>query len=150
MNRDIEQKVSQQQQRYFLNEQMKSIKRELGLETDEKETLLTKFKKRLAKLTVPPAVQKTIDEEMQKLSTTEPASTEFAVTRNYLDWLTQLPWGVHSTDNLSLKHATEVLDDDHYGLKDIKERILEFIAVGSLRGLVHGKILLICGPPGVG
>jgi Lon-like ATP-dependent protease len=150
MNRDIEQKVSQQQQRYFLNEQMKSIKRELGLETDEKETLLTKFKGRLAKLKVPDAVMKTIDEEMQKLSTTEPASTEFAVTRNYLDWLTQLPWGVSSTDKLSLAHAAAVLDEDHYGLKDLKERILEFIAVGSLRGLVSGKILCLVGPPGVG
>jgi Lon-like ATP-dependent protease len=104
-----------------------------------------------------------------KLSTTEPASTEFAVTRNYLDWLTQLPWGVRSADNLSLSHAADVLTEDHYGtvvvlararvcmlslllscagLKDLKERILEFIAVGSLTGSVHGKILCLVGPPG--
>jgi ATP-dependent Lon protease len=150
MNRDIEQKVSQQQQKYFLNEQLKAIKRELGVETDEKEALVTKFRTRLAKLKVPEAVMKTIEEEMQKFSTTELSSSDFAVTRNYLDWLTQLPWGVHSTDNLSLAHAATVLDEDHYGLKDLKERILEFIAVGSLRGLVRGKILCLVGPPGVG
>jgi ATP-dependent Lon protease len=150
MNRDIEQKVSQQQQKYFLNEQLKAIKRELGVETDEKETLINKFRTRLAKLKVPEAAMKTIEEEMQKFSTIEHSSSEFAVTRNYLDWLTQLPWGVHSTDKLSLAHAATVLDEDHYGLKDLKERILEFIAVGSLRGLVRGKILCLVGPPGVG
>merc|ERR1712000_551349 len=129
INREIESKVTQQQQKYFLNEQLKSIKKELGLETDEKEMLIEKFRARLEKLTVPEEVMKTINEELTKLSSTEPASTEFAVTRNYLDWLTLLPWGVRSADNLSLSHASNVLAEDHYGLKDLKERILEFIAV---------------------
>lgn len=80
----------------------------------------------------------------------EPSGAEFNVTRNYLDWLTQLPWGVSSTESLDVAKAANVLDEDHYGLEDVKERILEFIAVGKLRGQVGGKILCLVGPPGVG
>jgi len=72
------------------------------------------------------------------------------VTRNYLDWLTQIPWGVHSAENFDIRHAVKVLDEDHYGLKDVKDRILEFLAVGKLRGTVEGKIICMVGPPGVG
>ena len=78
----------------------------------------------------------------------EPAASEFNVTRNYLDWLTQIPWGKHSKENFEIKHAMKVLDQDHYGLKDVKDRILEFIAVGKLRGTVEGKIICLVGPPG--
>ena len=80
----------------------------------------------------------------------EPAASEFNVTRNYLDWITQIPWGQRSRENYNIVHATSVLDEDHYGLKDVKDRILEFIAVGKLRGTVEGKILCLSGPPGVG
>lgn len=80
----------------------------------------------------------------------EPAASEFNVTRNYLDWLTQIPWGQRSQENYNIKHAVTVLDEDHYGLQDVKDRILEFIAVGKLRGTVEGKILCLVGPPGVG
>jgi Lon-like ATP-dependent protease len=80
----------------------------------------------------------------------EPAASEFNVTRNYLDWITQIPWGQRSRENYNIVHATSVLDEDHYGLKDVKDRILEFIAVGKLRGSVEGKILCLSGPPGVG
>ena len=73
-----------------------------------------------------------------------------SVTRNYLDWLTQVPWGVHSPENYNITHANQVLDEDHYGLKDVKDRILEFLAVGKLRGTVEGKIICLVGPPGVG
>jgi Lon-like ATP-dependent protease len=73
-----------------------------------------------------------------------------SVTRNYLDWLTQVPWGVHSPENYNISHANQVLDEDHYGLKDVKDRILEFLAVGKLRGTVEGKIICLVGPPGVG
>ena len=76
--------------------------------------------------------------------------TKHSVTRNYLDWLTQVPWGVHSPENYNITHATQVLDEDHYGLKDVKDRILEFLAVGKLRGTVEGKIICLVGPPGVG
>lgn len=78
----------------------------------------------------------------------EPAASEFNVTRNYLDWLTNVPWGVRSPENYDIRHAVRVLDEDHYGLKDVKDRILEFIAVGRLRGTVEGKIICLVGPPG--
>jgi ATP-dependent Lon protease len=79
----------------------------------------------------------------------EPAASEFNVTRNYLDWLTQVPWGQRSPENYNIKNAVKVLDEDHYGLQDVKDRILEFIAVGKLRGTVEGKILCFVGPPGM-
>lgn len=77
-------------------------------------------------------------------------SADLSVTRNYLDWLTAVPWGTHSPENFNIPHARTVLDDDHYGLKDVKDRILEFLAVGKLRGSVEGKIICLSGPPGVG
>lgn len=89
-------------------------------------------------------------QEISKLAHLEPAASEFNVTRNYLDWLTQIPWGKRSRENYNIVHAKKVLDEDHYGLKDVKDRILEFIAVGKLRGTVEGKILCFVGPPGVG
>lgn len=89
-------------------------------------------------------------QEINKLAHLEPAASEFNVTRNYLDWLTQIPWGQRSKENYSITHARKVLDEDHYGLQDVKDRILEFIAVGKLRGTVEGKILCLSGPPGVG
>lgn len=150
IHKQIEENVSKSQRRYFLNEQMKQIKRELGMERDEKETLLSKFKARLEQKVVPDAVSSIIDDEMEKLGSLEPSSSEYNVTRNYLDWLTELPWGVYSEDSLDIARAENVLDEMHYGLKDVKERILEFIAVSGLRGNVQGKILLLSGPPGVG
>jgi len=78
----------------------------------------------------------------------ETSSPEFNITRNYLDWISSLPWGLRSEESLDIVAAQKVLDEDHYGLKDVKERILEFIAVGKLRGTVEGKILCFVGPPG--
>ena len=89
-------------------------------------------------------------QEISKLAHLEPAASEFNVTRNYLDWITQIPWGQRSRENYNINHAQKVLDEDHYGLKDVKDRILEFIAVGKLRGTVEGKILCLVGPPGTG
>src|SRR4030095_13295304 len=88
--------------------------------------------------------------EMRKLSLLETGSPEYAVTRNYLDWLTALPWGVYTPDALDLAHAREILDAGHDALEDVKERILEFLAVGKMRGAAGGSILLFVGPPGVG
>ena len=99
---------------------------------------------------MPEAVRKVFDDEINKLAHLEPAASEFNVTRNYLDWLTQIPWGQRSAENFGIQNAMKVLDEDHYGLKDVKDRILEFIAVGKLRGTVEGKILCFVGPPGVG
>ena len=150
ISKSVEDKMSANQRRFLLMEQLKQIKKELGLEKDDKEALSQKFTERIADKTVPEDAQKTIDEELQKLSLLETSSSEFNVTRNYLDWLTALPWGVYADENLKLAHAEAVLAEDHYGLDDIKERILEFIAVGALKGSTQGKIMCFVGPPGVG
>ncbi|KAI9216582.1 Lon protease C-terminal proteolytic domain-containing protein [Blastocladiella britannica] len=150
ISKEVESKIQKRQREYFLTEQLKGIKKELGLESDGKDKLMEKFKARLETLTLPPAVQIVVDEELNKLSHLDPNSSEMAVTRNYLDWLTCLPWGRVSKEDLDVERARTVLDEDHYGLKDVKDRILEFIAVGKLKGTVQGKIICLSGPPGVG
>ncbi|XP_004495660.1 lon protease homolog 1, mitochondrial [Cicer arietinum] len=148
----IEEKISGEQRRYLLNEQLKAIKKELGLETDDKTALTGKFRERIEpkREKCPPHVLQVIDEELTKLQLLEASSSEFSVTRNYLDWLTALPWGEYSDENFDVTRAQKILDEDHYGLTDVKERILEFIAVGKLRGTSQGKIICLSGPPGVG
>ncbi|KAG0649477.1 Lon protease [Hyphodiscus hymeniophilus] len=150
ISKDVESKIQKRQREYWLMEQMKGIRRELGIESDGKDKLVEKFKEKASKLAMPDAVLKVFDEEINKLAHLEPAASEFNVTRNYLDWLTQIPWGQRSAENFGIKNAMTVLDEDHHGLKDVKDRILEFIAVGKLRGTVEGKILCFVGPPGVG
>jgi Lon-like ATP-dependent protease len=150
ISKDVESKIQKRQREYWLMEQMKGIRRELGIESDGKDKLVEKFKEKASKLAMPEAVSKVFDEEINKLAHLEPAASEFNVTRNYLDWLTQIPWGQRSAENFGIKNAMTVLDEDHHGLKDVKDRILEFIAVGKLRGTVEGKILCFVGPPGVG
>jgi Lon-like ATP-dependent protease len=147
---DANARVLKKNREYLLMEQMRQIKRELGIESDGKEKLIEKFTEKAAKLAMPEGVRKVFDEEMSKLAGLDANGSEFNVTRNYLDWLTQLPWGLRSAETFAIKHAREVLDEDHHGLKDVKDRILEFIAVGKLRGTVEGKILCLVGPPGVG
>jgi Lon-like ATP-dependent protease len=148
----VEEKISKDQRRYFLMEQLKSIKKELGIEKDDKTALVQKFRERIEpnKDLIPQVAMKVIEEEITKLEALEPSSSEFSVTRNYLDWLTVLPWGKSGKERLDVEAAKSVLDEDHYGLSDVKERILEFIAVGKLRGSTQGKILCFVGPPGVG
>ncbi|KAL8802747.1 MAG: hypothetical protein Q9200_006478 [Gallowayella weberi] len=150
ISKDVESKIQKRQREYWLMEQMKGIRRELGIESDGKDKMVEKFKEKASKLAMPEAVQKVFEEELNKLAHLEPAASEFNVTRNYLDWLTQIPWGQQSAENFGIKNAMTVLDEDHHGLKDVKDRILEFIAVGKLRGTVEGKILCFVGPPGVG
>ncbi len=146
----VEQKMSKQQREFFLREQLKEIQKELGLAKDDKTADIERFRERLAKLKLSVSAKKRVDEEMQKLSVLESGSPEYAVTRNYLDWLSQLPWGRFSRDKLDLARARKILDHDHDGLDDVKERIIEFLAVGSLKGEIAGSILLLVGPPGVG
>ncbi|KAL1956126.1 hypothetical protein VTO42DRAFT_7645 [Malbranchea cinnamomea] len=150
ISKDVEAKIQKRQREYWLMEQMKGIRRELGIESDGKDKLIEKFKEKAGQLAMPEAVKKVFEEELNKLAHLETAASEFNVTRNYLDWLTQIPWGKKSPENFGIKNAMKVLDEDHYGLKDVKDRILEFIAVGKLRGTVEGKILCFVGPPGVG
>lgn len=146
----MEQTISKTQREFFLREQLKTIRKELGLEKDDKSLDAEKFEARLKKRTVPDDVMTVIKEEMDKLSVLEVQSAEYAVCRNYLDWLTTVPWGIFSEGSHDLKRAKKILEEDHYGLEDIKERILEFISVGKLSGGVKGSIICLVGPPGVG
>lgn len=147
---EVEEKVKQQHRRYLLHEQLKVIKKELGLEKEDKDAIEEKFRARIKDLQVPKAVQTVIDEELSKLALLDNHSSEFSVTRNYLDWLTSLPWGRNTIENLEIKPAKAILEEDHYGMEDIKKRILEFIAISQLKGSAQGKILCFHGPPGVG
>jgi len=148
----VEERVSKTQREYMLREQLKSIKKELGEEMDDKTELLAKYNTKIKSFQASLSEQTlhTIQDEMKKLSSLERNSPEFNVTRSYLDWLTCLPWGIFTTDTLNYKKAKNVLDTDHYGLVEVKQRILEFIAVGNLKGTVGGKIICLIGPPGVG
>ncbi len=150
ISKQIEEKVSAQQREFFLKAQLKEIKKELGLEKEGKTTEIEKFQQRLKGLKLNDEAQKAVDDEMEKLQLIEPSSPEYNVSRNYLDWLTILPWGKFSKDSYKLDRARKVLDRDHYGLDDVKERILEFIAVGKMKGDISGSILCLVGPPGVG
>ncbi len=147
---EVNEKVSQHQREFFLREQLKIIQRELGLSKDDKTAEADSFRERMQALAPPEPVQKRFDDELQKLSVLETGSPEYGVTRNYLDWLTSVPWGQYSDDNLDLGHAQTVLGEHHSGLDDVKDRIIEFLAVGALRGEVKGSIILLVGPPGVG
>lgn len=150
INQKIEATISKTQREFFLREQLKTIKKELGIEKDDKTCDIEKFEERINERHVPDDVMHVIDEEIEKLNVLEVQSAEYAVCRNYLDWLTIVPWGMTSEECHELKRAEKVLAEDHYGLEDIKERILEFIGVGKLSGGVKGSIICLVGPPGVG
>ncbi len=150
IRQSVEERMQKQQREFFLKEQLKVIQKELGIAKDDRTAEMDKFKDRLKKLTLTEEAQKRVDEEMGKLAMLETGSPEYSVTRNYLDWITLLPWGLHSKDKLDLKRARRVLDRDHYGLEDVKNRILEFLAVGIHKSEIAGSIILLVGPPGVG
>lgn len=165
----VEKKLSGQQRTFLLNEQLKTIKKELGVETDDKDALVAKYRRRVDALegaaeseqeaapeakwaggVIPALARHAIEEELAKLAVLEKNSAEFNVTRSYLDWLTALPWGAASDEAFDVAAAKSALDAGHYGMDDVKERILELVAVGSLVGGVRGKILCLVGPPGTG
>ena len=150
INKRIEDRLSTQQRQFFLKEQLKEIKKELGLSKDDKESEEEKFRKRMEALILTEEASERIEEELEKLRLLEPSSPEFNVTRAYLDWLTVLPWGKTTEDNEDIKQAEEILQADHYGLEDVKDRILELISVGMMNGNLSGTIILLVGPPGVG
>jgi len=147
---EVNRQIGEHQREFFLKEQLKVIQQELGLTKDDRSADLEQFEQRLEGKTLPPQARKRLDEEMGKLAILETGSPEYAVTRNYLEWATALPWGVYGKDKLDLKHARKVLDQHHAGLDDIKERIIEFLAVGAWKGEISGSIVLLVGPPGVG
>ncbi|WP_145248608.1 endopeptidase La [Pseudomonas oryzihabitans] len=150
LSAEVNRKINERQREFFLKEQLKLIQQELGITKDDRSSDIEGFRQRLDGKSLPEAAQKRIDDELNKLSILETGSPEYGVTRNYLDWATDLPWGIHGQDKLDLKHARKVLDRHHAGLDDIKNRILEFLAVGAFKGEVTGSIVLLVGPPGVG
>ncbi len=150
IQKDINTKVDDNKRKFFLREQLKAIQKELGIQKDDKTSDVDKFKERFEKLDPPEHVIKRFAEEIEKLSVLETGSSEYGVTRNYLDWVTSFPWGVYSEDNIDIERAEKVLDRDHSGLSDVKERIIEFFAAGVYKKDISGSIILFVGPPGVG
>ncbi|MGV6825723.1 MAG: endopeptidase La [bacterium] len=150
IRQSVEHRMEEQQRDFFLREQLKAIQKELGIAKDDRTAEHDTFSERLSHLQLTEEAQNRVDEELDKLSVLETGSPEYTVTRNYLDWITVLPWGKFSKDNLDISHARKVLDKEHYGLQDVKDRILEFLAVGIQRGEISGSIILLVGPPGVG
>ena len=150
IDQQVNETIDQTQRNFFLREQLKVIQKELGISKDDKQSDVEQFRQRLDKMQVPEYAMKRIEEELHKLSLLEVGSPEYGVTRNYLDWATSVPWGVYSKDKLDIQQARKVLDKHHDGLEDVKERIIEFLALGAYRGEMSGSILLLVGPPGVG
>ena len=150
INTKIEAAIQKNQREFFLREQLKTIRKELGIERDDKTGDREKFEARIAERKIPPDIQSVIKDELEKLSALEPQSAEYAVCRGYLEWLTIVPWGLKSEECHDLRLAKKILQEDHHGLEDIKQRILEFISVGKLTGGVRGSIICLVGPPGVG
>jgi ATP-dependent Lon protease len=137
------------QRQYFLRQQMKAIQKELGEGTEIQEEIKA-YQDKLAKIKVPAEVREELDKQIVRLAQMHPESAETAVVRTYLDWMFSLPWNKSTVDNLDLRKAKKILDEDHYGLNKVKERILEYLAVRSLSKKIKGPILCFVGPPGVG
>jgi ATP-dependent Lon protease len=141
--------MDKMQRQYFLRQQMKAIQKELG-EGNELQEEIKGYQDKLKKLKVAEEVREELDKQIGRLAQMHPESAETTVVRNYLDWMFALPWMKSTVDNLDLKKAKAILDEDHYGLEKIKERILEYLAVRSLSKTIKGPILCFVGPPGVG
>jgi ATP-dependent Lon protease len=141
--------MTKTQRDYFLREQMKQIQQELG-EGDERAEELGELKKQLEKAKMPAEVKVEAEKQLRRLEQMHPESSEASLVRTYMDWLVDLPWSKATKDNLNIKKAKQVLDQDHYNLEKVKERILEYLAVNKLRKKIKGPILCFVGPPGVG
>ncbi|WP_300675224.1 endopeptidase La [Desulfoluna sp.] len=150
ISQEVNKSLSENQRKFFLREQLRVIQKELGIAKDDRTADIEQFEERLTKLDPPDHVLERVASEIEKMQILEKGSPEYAVSRNYLDWITSVPWGVTSEDKLDIKRARKVLDRDHSGLTDVKDRIIEFLAVGVYKKEVSGSIMLLVGPPGVG
>ncbi|MCL2069999.1 MAG: endopeptidase La [Treponema sp.] len=150
IQKEINEKIEKSQRDYFLKEELKAIKNELGMTTDAKSSEYQRFKEKLEAFKFDGEIKETVDQELEKFSLMDPNSAEFIVSRNYLDVISSLPWGDPEPENLDLKKAQAILEEDHYGLKDVKSRIVEYLAVRKLRRDTKGSIVCLVGPPGVG
>lgn len=147
---DIQSKVAKIQKEFFLREEMKAIRKELGEEKDERTLEIEKYSKLIEEAGMSERVKERAKSELDRIKMMNPESAEYHTIRTYLDWLTSVPWSKSSLDQLNLPNAKKILDEDHYGLKDVKERILEFLAVRKLNPDHGSAILCFVGPPGVG
>lgn len=141
--------IDKTQREYFLREQLKAIQKELG-DIDEKTEELKEFRKKIEDAKMPEKVMKEAEKQLRRLEKMHPDSAEAATVRTYLDWMVEIPWSKSTTDNLDIKVAEKVLNDDHYNLEKVKERILEYLSVRKLKEKMKGPILCFIGPPGVG
>ncbi|MGH7932899.1 MAG: endopeptidase La, partial [Candidatus Binataceae bacterium] len=145
----VQTELNKNQREYYLRQQLKAIQKELG-EGDARTSEIEDLEKKIETAQMPEDARKAADKELERLRMIPPESAEHTVVRTYLDWLVSLPWGVTTADNLDIKNARKVLDEDHYDLEKVKERILEFLAVRKLKSDSKGPILCFVGPPGTG
>ena len=145
----VESEIDKGQREYFLRQQMKAIQDELG-EADEQQAEINELRERIEQAGLPEEAKKAADRELSRLEKLPPVAAEYGVIRTYLEWLVDLPWSKETEDNLDIAHAREVLDEDHYDLEEVKDRILEYLAVRKLNPDSPGPILCFVGPPGVG
>jgi len=146
----LNEKISKSQREYFLKEELKAIKSELGMAVDAKTSEYQRFKEAVDKLGLQGEVKDQVEQELEKFSLMDANSPEFTVTRNYLETIISLPWNDDSKETLDIQKAREILDEDHYGLEDVKERIVEYLSVRKLKNDTKGSIICLVGPPGVG
>ena len=145
---EVQDGINKSQREYYLREQMKAIRKELG--EDEGNVELSELRRRIEAAGLPEEARKVADKELKRLEQMNQASAEYTVSRSYLDWILDLPWSVSTEDALDIAHAREILERDHYGLEKVKNRILEYLAVRKLKHDMRGPILVFVGPPGVG
>ena len=149
INQRVKKQINKVQKEYYLKEQLRAIQKELGSGDDLTEDI-DEYKEKIEKLKMPKEVREKALKEVDRLTKTSPHSAEVGVIRTYLDWLVELPWNKETKEKIDIKAARQILDEDHYGLEDVKERILEFIAIRKLTNSMKGPILCLVGPPGVG
>jgi ATP-dependent Lon protease len=145
----VQSELEKGQREYFLRQQLKAIQEELG-EVDEIQAEVNELREQLGALSLPDGIRKQVDRELARLARLQPAMAEYGVVRGYLEWIAALPWNTSTEDNLDLAHARETLDADHYDIEQVKNRIIEFLAVRKLKPDAQGSILCFLGPPGVG
>jgi len=146
----VNQKIEKNQREYFLREELKSIQQELGLSTNPKIELINRLKAKFKGLPLSAEAQETVDREMSRLEAMDPSSPEYSISRTYLEIISDLPWKEPKPENFSIDSARKILERDHYGMKDVKDRILEFLAVRKKKQDTKGSIICLVGPPGVG
>lgn len=149
INEHVNKEVNRQQREFLLREQLEAIKKELG-ESDDDDSDIVEMNKKLDDTKMTSEAKKAVEKEIERLALMSPFSSEYTVSKTYIDWMLDLPWGKYTEDRLDINEASTILDDDHYGLEDVKDRILEFLSVLKLKQNAKSPILCLVGPPGVG